>query len=120
MNLIDRTRAYFHASKEELLAVTWPTRQDIIRYTVLVIAAVIAFGIFFSILDFLINKGIQAVIVSQNQTTQNNVAPTDSTPFEINPVNVEATSPDGTPANIQVEQVPIEPVAPAPEAAPAN
>ncbi len=121
MNLIDRSRNYFRASKEELFAVTWPSREDIIRYTGLVIATVIVFGIFFSALDFVINAGIQAIITSKNGTTQN-VAPIEQTPgaVDVSPVQVDATTPDGSAADIQVEQVPVEPNTPAPVAPAAN
>lgn len=115
MNLIDRSRNYFHASKEELFAVTWPSREDIIRYTGLVIVTVIAFGIFFSALDFVINAGIQALIASKNTTTQG-TAPTQQTPgsVDVSPVQVEATSADGGAADIKVEQVPVVPSTPTP------
>lgn len=111
MNLIDRTRAYFRASKEELLAVTWPTRQDIIRYTGLVVATVVAFGIFFSALDFVINAGIQGIIAKKTAAPSTSTqAQTSSTaPVEVNPVEVEATTPTGAPADIKVQQVPVNP-----------
>ncbi len=110
MNLIDRTRTYFRASKDELMAVTWPTRQDIIRYTGLVIGTVLVFGLFFSGLDFVINTGIQAIIANKNATS-NQVTPatTSTTQVEVNPVEVDATTPTGAPADIKVEQVPVTP-----------
>jgi preprotein translocase subunit SecE len=114
MNLIDRTRNYFRASKEELIAVTWPSRQDIIRYTGLVVVTVIAFGIFFSALDFVVNAGIQALIISKNAKTQviptteqTPVTATGTNPIETSPIQVEATNASGSPANIKVEQVPV-------------
>lgn len=112
MNLIDRTRAYFRASKDELMAVTWPTRQDITRYTGLVVAIVIIFGIFFSALDFVVNAGIQAIIARKTSTatsqTASSTAPA-TTPVDVNPVDVEAVTPTGAPADIKVEQVPVNP-----------
>ncbi len=110
MNLIDRTRTYFRASKEELMAVTWPSRQDIIRYTGLVVATVIVFGVFFSALDFVINAGIQGIVSKKANTTQNGATTSTTpaaTPVNVNPVDVQATAPDGTPTDVKVEQVPV-------------
>jgi preprotein translocase subunit SecE len=122
MNLIDRSRNYFRASKEELLAVTWPSREDITRYTGLVIATVIVFGIFFTALDLVINTGVEAIITSKTGTTQNAPAPIQQTPGAVNvsPVEVEATNSDGGAADIKVEQVPVAPNTPAPVAPVAN
>lgn len=122
MNLIDRSRNYFRASKEELFAVAWPSREDIIRYTGLVIATVIVFGIFFTALDFVINAGIQAIIASKTATTQNAPTPIQQTPgaVDVSPVQVEATNPDGGAADIKVEQVPVAPNTPAPVAPAGN
>ncbi len=122
MNLIDRSRNYFRASKEELLAVAWPSREDIIRYTGLVIATVIVFGIFFSALDFVINAGIQAIITSKTGTTQNAATPIQQAPgaVDVSPIEIEATNPDGGAADIQVEQVPVAPNTPAPVAPAGN
>ena len=108
MTFPDRVRNYFRASKEELFAVTWPTRQDIIRYTGLVIVTVIIFGIFFTALDFVVNKGIQVILSSktaQTVTPDTTTAPTN--PIEDAPVQVEATDANGNPTDIKVEQVPV-------------
>lgn len=109
-NLIDRVRAYFRASKDELLAVSWPTREDIIRYTGLVVVTCIVFGAFFSALDLGLTKGVQAIIASRNanSATQPAAPVQPVTPsVQVNPVDVQATTPDGTPTDIQVEQVPV-------------
>lgn len=110
-NPIDSARAYFRSSKEELFAVTWPSREDIIRYTALVIVTVIAFGIFFSAIDFVVNAAIQGIIAQRTASpaaadSSTPVTNTSTVPVEVNPVNVEATTPEGTPTNIEVEQAP--------------
>ncbi len=112
MNLIDRIRAYFRSSKEELFAVTWPTREDIIRYTGLVVATVIIFGIFFSALDFVINAAIQGIIAQKTAapaSTPVTPATSSTLPVDVNPVDVDAVTPTGAPADVQVEQVPVTP-----------
>lgn len=40
--------------KEELLKVAWPTRNQIIKYTVLVITVVLVVGLFLGGLDYLL------------------------------------------------------------------
>ncbi len=113
MNVIDRLRAYFRDSKTELVAVSWPTRQDIIRYTILVVVTVVAFGAFFSVLDLGLNSLSQLIISNRRNATQTQntqtptTEPATSTPINVNPVDVQAVSPSGTPAEVKVEQVPI-------------
>ncbi|MBP9762712.1 preprotein translocase subunit SecE [Patescibacteria group bacterium] len=109
-NLIDRVRTYFRSSKDELMSVSWPTREDIIRYTGLVVVTCIVFGAFFSALDLGLTKGVQAIIAKRNaNSTTQQAAPTQPvTPsVEVNPIDVQATTPDGAPTDIKVEQVPV-------------
>ena len=42
--------------REELAKVAWPTREQTIRYTVLVIIVAVAVGIFLGGLDFILTK----------------------------------------------------------------
>lgn len=42
--------------REELIKVTWPTREQTIRYTVLVIAVAVGVGIFLGGLDYLLTS----------------------------------------------------------------
>ena len=45
---------FFKEVKEELAKVTWPTRQQTIRYTILVILVAVAVGLFLGGLDYLL------------------------------------------------------------------
>lgn len=113
MKLFDSLRTYLLTSKEELMTVSWPTRQDIMRYTGLVVVTVVVFGAFFSILDLGLNAGVQALIASRvpAATTNQPSAPTpvDIAPgtVDVTPVDVQATTPDGAPTEVKVEQVPV-------------
>jgi preprotein translocase subunit SecE len=40
--------------REELVKVSWPSREQTIRYTVLVIAVAVAVGVFLGVLDYLL------------------------------------------------------------------
>lgn len=93
------------------MTVSWPTREDILRYTGLVIVVVIVFGAFFSLLDLGLNASVQALIASRTAATTPAQTAT-STPVtpsvEVSPVDIQAVTPDGAPADIQVEQVPLQ------------
>jgi preprotein translocase SecE subunit len=53
---------YFRESKEELQKVSWPTRPDTIRYSVLVIVIVTALAAFFAGLDWVLNLGFEKLL----------------------------------------------------------
>jgi preprotein translocase subunit SecE len=53
---------YFRESKEELEKVTWPTRQETIRYSILVVAISVIMGAFFAGLDWALNLGLEQLI----------------------------------------------------------
>ncbi|MBU2577604.1 preprotein translocase subunit SecE [Patescibacteria group bacterium] len=45
--------------KNELTKVTWPTRQEVVRLTIVVVIISLVVGLFIGGLDFLFTKGIQ-------------------------------------------------------------
>ena len=47
----------------ELAKVTWPTRQELVRYTIIVIVASLAIAAFLGAFDFLFQFILQKVIV---------------------------------------------------------
>lgn len=53
---------YLVESKQELAKVTWPSRKETIRYTVLVFGISLSVGVFFFVLDWLFNQGLNALI----------------------------------------------------------
>lgn len=48
--------------KEELGKVTWPTREQTIRYTVLVIITAVAVGVFLGGLDYFLTLGTAFIL----------------------------------------------------------
>lgn len=48
--------------KEELGKVVWPTREQTIRYTVLVIIVAVAVGVFLGLLDYLLTLFTQFIL----------------------------------------------------------
>ena len=45
---------FFKEVKEELTKVAWPTRQQTVRYTILVILAAVVVGVFLGGVDYLL------------------------------------------------------------------
>lgn len=55
--------AYFAASRAELAKVTWPTRQQTIRLTIIVVIFSIVMAALLGVLDFLFSTLVQKIIV---------------------------------------------------------
>lgn len=80
MKLIEPLVDYLRSSKAELKKVTWPTRQETIRYSALVMGVSVAIAIFFAGLDFGLGKVIDAAVTSrQTPTDQQTQTPSPST-----------------------------------------
>lgn len=54
--------SYFKTSYEELLKVTWPTRQEVTRHSLLVIGISLALAAFFGITDYLLSALLEKLI----------------------------------------------------------
>ncbi len=46
--------SFFNEVKEELLKVTWPSREQTVRYTILVVIVAVAVGLFLGGLDYIL------------------------------------------------------------------
>lgn len=46
--------SFFKEVREELLKVTWPSREQTIRYTILVVLVAVAVGLFLGGLDYVL------------------------------------------------------------------
>lgn len=53
---------YFKESKEELRKVTWPSKQEIYKYTLVVIVLSLIIAGFFGGFDWLLNLGLEKLI----------------------------------------------------------
>lgn len=56
-----RRFAFIKDVKGELKRVTWPTKQDVLRWTVVVVVALVFFGIYVALLDNIITPVLVAV-----------------------------------------------------------
>lgn len=55
---------FFRDVKAEMKRVTWPSRQDVIRWSIVVVCALIFFGVFVAVMDNLIVTPILVAISS--------------------------------------------------------
>ena len=52
------TREFLHDVRIEMQQVTWPSREDVVSTTLVVIATVAFFGVFLTAVDWLVQNGI--------------------------------------------------------------
>lgn len=53
---MNRPLSFLKEVKEELVKVTWPAREQTIRYTILVIVVAVAVGLFLGGLDYVLTS----------------------------------------------------------------
>lgn len=53
---------YLRESKEELEKVTWPTQKQTVRYSALIIITSLALALYFGVIDYLLNLGLEALL----------------------------------------------------------
>jgi preprotein translocase subunit SecE len=58
---IASTREFLHDVRVEMKQVTWPSREDVISTTWVVIATVAFFGVFLAVVDKLVQLGVAYV-----------------------------------------------------------
>ena len=63
MNIIQKTSAFFKDAISEMKKVTWPTKKEATKNTLIVIMVCIAVAIFLGGIDFLFNKLIEEFII---------------------------------------------------------
>jgi preprotein translocase subunit SecE len=60
----DRIKEYFSELQAEMRKVHWPTKDQVMATTGVVIAAIFAFAAYFFVVDLLINAGIDRIFRS--------------------------------------------------------
>lgn len=63
MKLLQIAQDYFITSWVELKKVVWPTREQTIRYSLIVIGLSVVTAVFFGVLDFAFNFGLEKFII---------------------------------------------------------
>ena len=54
-------REFMHDVRVEMKQVTWPSREDVVSTTTVVIATVAFFGVFLAVVDWLVQRGVAYV-----------------------------------------------------------
>lgn len=113
MNPIASLVTYVRSAKTELEKVTWPTRQETLRYSALVIAVCAVTAAFFATLDFGLSQGIDALLRLRTGGAPTAPAEAPVVP-DLAPTNggIEATDAEGNPVDVNVESLPVETGAP--------
>ncbi|OGH84720.1 MAG: preprotein translocase subunit SecE [Candidatus Magasanikbacteria bacterium RIFOXYA2_FULL_44_8] len=60
--IIEAIKNYFIGSYAEMKKVTWPTKKQTTNYSLLVIGLSVGMAIFFSVLDYVFNLGVESLI----------------------------------------------------------
>ena len=53
---------YLRESRDELKKVTWPSKEDVTKYAIIVIVISVLLGVFMGGLDVLLNMGVEQLI----------------------------------------------------------
>ena len=72
--------AYFQGVWEELRKVVWPTRDELLRMTGIVIATVVLFGVLIGGADYLLSLGVRQVYTSSGTSVTPTAAPANAQP----------------------------------------
>lgn len=62
MSIVTKIIDYFKTSKEEIKKVTWPSREQLVRDTLIVLAVSGVLILFLGGLDYLLNIGLQELL----------------------------------------------------------
>ncbi len=102
MKFLTNTKTYFQNAITELQKVVWPSKNELMRYTILVVSASVIAALFFSVVDFGFSTGVKALIERRTPAPiqQDVIIPEDSLSQTI-PAEVEVTPiTEETPADL--------------------
>jgi len=92
---------YFKDSFQELNKVSWPTKNQAIKLTFIVLGFIFAMAIVFGIFDFIFNTGYRELI--KLRPAQPAVVPEDAAPIEFDTSAFDVTDAEGNPIPIEIE-----------------
>ncbi len=61
----NRIARYFRETRAELRKVVWPTREEALRLTTIVIVTVLAMSVFLGVVDFVFTQLVRALLTRQ-------------------------------------------------------
>lgn len=59
---LKRFSSYFREVREEMQKVSWPSKEQATRYSIVVVAVSLSIAVFFILLDQLFNLGLQQLL----------------------------------------------------------
>ncbi len=62
MKIVESIKTYLLGSYAEMRKVTWPTKQQTINYSLLVVGLSVGTALFFVVLDYIFSFGIEKII----------------------------------------------------------
>ncbi|HYE60190.1 MAG TPA: preprotein translocase subunit SecE [Candidatus Kapabacteria bacterium] len=62
VNIAKKLEDYFRGAVAEMKKVTWPTKKQTTTYSLIVLGMSISVAVFFGILDYFFNIGLEAII----------------------------------------------------------
>ena len=113
MSFINKAIDYLRSSKNELTKVTWPSKQETTRYSIMVITISLGVAVFFGVMDYGLGKIMNATLANanlQSQTEQTVPITPDVAPSDIQ-VDAVPTDPAGEQPKFEFDSVDAEPVA---------
>lgn len=106
-NPISTAINYLRSSKAELEKVTWPSRNEVVRYSALVIASCVILAAFFATLDLGLSRGVTLLLQRNQGTTQTAPTPSPIVPDLQSNLNsgIEAVDANGNPVDVKVTPI---------------
>lgn len=92
MTVFTNIKNYFQNASVELQKVAWPSKAELTRYTILVVAASVLAAVFFSVVDMGFSAGVEALLKRRTPAAvqQDVIIPQDSLTQTV-PVEAEVT-----------------------------
>ena len=63
MNILERIKKFFKEVRQEMKKVTWPTRQETVKYTLIVIGLSLVVAAFLGGLDFIFTWALEKFVL---------------------------------------------------------
>lgn len=104
-NPISTAINYLRSAKAELEKVTWPSREEVARYSALVIVSCVILAAFFAALDLGLNKSVTALLDRRQGTTQTAPSPSPVVPDLQSNSGIDAVDSNGNPVDVQVTPI---------------
>ncbi|MCE9585844.1 preprotein translocase subunit SecE [Candidatus Uhrbacteria bacterium] len=107
VNPISYAFNYLRSAKAELEKVTWPSRQEVARYSALVIVSCVILAAFFAALDLGLSKSVTALL-QRRQGSAPTVPATSPVVPDLQPnlnSGIEAVDAEGKPVDVQVTPI---------------